>query len=90
MICPKCNSEYREGFSVCSDCNVALAPSGEVIDEQKPPNLIFPAIAIVLGTIAGFVYYYYGVAHGLPWYVPLIVLGFVIAFLLWKRFVRAK
>ena len=24
MICPKCGSEYREGFFRCSDCNVAL------------------------------------------------------------------
>lgn len=24
MFCPKCKYEYREGFVVCSDCNVAL------------------------------------------------------------------
>jgi hypothetical protein len=24
MICPKCRSEYREGFSRCADCDVAL------------------------------------------------------------------
>ncbi|MCJ7483276.1 MAG: hypothetical protein MUO31_09960 [Thermodesulfovibrionales bacterium] len=22
--CPKCNSEYREGFDLCSDCNIPL------------------------------------------------------------------
>jgi hypothetical protein len=22
--CPKCNSEYREGFDMCSDCNIPL------------------------------------------------------------------
>lgn len=24
MICPKCNSEYRDGFTTCSDCSVDL------------------------------------------------------------------
>jgi hypothetical protein len=24
MICPKCKVEYREGFTKCSDCDVAL------------------------------------------------------------------
>ena len=24
MICPTCNSEYREGFTRCSDCDVDL------------------------------------------------------------------
>ncbi len=24
MFCPKCKSEYREGFYKCADCNIAL------------------------------------------------------------------
>src|SRR5687767_12757397 len=24
MICPECETEYREGFTTCSDCDVAL------------------------------------------------------------------
>jgi len=24
MFCPQCESEYREGFTTCADCNVAL------------------------------------------------------------------
>ncbi len=24
MFCPKCKSEYREGFTICADCNIPL------------------------------------------------------------------
>ena len=26
MFCPKCKSEYRQGFTRCTDCNVGLVP----------------------------------------------------------------
>ncbi len=26
MFCPKCKSEYRQGFTSCKDCNVDLVP----------------------------------------------------------------
>jgi len=34
MFCPKCKTEYREGFYVCSDCNSDLVD--ELPPEQKP------------------------------------------------------
>jgi hypothetical protein len=26
MFCPKCRAEYREGFTICSECHMALVP----------------------------------------------------------------
>ena len=26
MFCPKCRTEYREGFTVCGDCGTTLVP----------------------------------------------------------------
>jgi Putative prokaryotic signal transducing protein len=36
MYCPNCGSEYREGFKICSDCQVALVPG-------EPPETLMPA-----------------------------------------------
>lgn len=30
MVCPVCHSEYRQGFTICSDCGV------ELVDEITP------------------------------------------------------
>jgi hypothetical protein len=32
MFCPKCKTEYREGFTQCADCNVPL------VDELPPAS----------------------------------------------------
>lgn len=38
--CPKCRNEYREGFSVCAECKVALVDSLEdaIEQEEAPPE----------------------------------------------------
>jgi hypothetical protein len=37
MFCPTCRAEYREGFHVCSDCNVDLV---EVIPPEPEPEFV--------------------------------------------------
>lgn len=37
MFCPKCKSEYREGFNLCADCKIQLVeelPSEELGSEE--------------------------------------------------------
>jgi hypothetical protein len=43
MYCPVCGAEYRPGFTVCSDCQVALVsdPPGGVSDHPSSDNASF-------------------------------------------------
>jgi len=34
MFCPKCKTEYREGFELCTDCNIKL------VDKLKIENVL--------------------------------------------------
>ena len=56
MFCPKCNSEYRSGFTYCNDCEVPLVYRFEPPDrvesapeEEDEPN--FVPLATVTGQI---------------------------------------
>ena len=37
MFCPKCRAEYREGFTVCADCEIGLV---DVIPEVGKPEFV--------------------------------------------------
>jgi hypothetical protein len=40
MICPQCRAEYRDGFTVCADCDIPLVPqyeTGSALDVPPPP-----------------------------------------------------
>ena len=34
MICPNCDTEYRDGFERCTDCDVALVPGEDFLDDE--------------------------------------------------------
>ncbi len=36
MICPNCKAEYREGYTVCADCEVPLVESLQEDDQPEP------------------------------------------------------
>lgn len=35
MICPKCNAEYRDEFTVCSDCGVDLVKKTDIFIKKS-------------------------------------------------------
>ena len=37
MYCPKCGTEYRDGFTECADCNVPLVSELPI---EEPPSFV--------------------------------------------------
>jgi DNA-directed RNA polymerase subunit RPC12/RpoP len=35
MYCPRCNDEYRAGFSICAACNIELISGLEIMQQQE-------------------------------------------------------
>lgn len=46
-FCPKCKSEYREGFDTCSDCNVDLV--AELTDVPADGELVVVGTFLAAG-----------------------------------------
>jgi hypothetical protein len=40
MFCPQCRTEYRDGFTKCADCGVALVRALETEVEDSSPGLV--------------------------------------------------
>jgi len=38
MFCPQCESEYREGFTTCADCGVALVDTLSDLEDEEADN----------------------------------------------------
>jgi len=69
MFCPNCKAEYREGFAVCDDCNVALVdelppePEKEFVDYDEIVTTFNPAeIALMKSLLDGenITYFFHG------------------------------
>jgi hypothetical protein len=45
MYCPQCGTEYREHFTECSDCHVALLPG---VAPPEPPDPFDPKLDLVV------------------------------------------
>jgi hypothetical protein len=51
MFCPVCESEFREGFTRCNDCDVALVE--ELFDEQAALGSLVPLIDDISPNLIG-------------------------------------
>ncbi len=75
MFCPKCKSEYRRGFTICSDCDVSLVyelPSEaepEYIEYEKILATNSPSDRALLKSIldAEEITYYFDGEHAAPY-----------------------
>lgn len=44
MFCPQCRAEYREGFHICSDCQIELVETIPPLPEPGPEFVKFTEI----------------------------------------------
>jgi hypothetical protein len=48
MYCPQCRTEYREHYTECSDCHVALLPGAPPTEPPEPPDPFDPSLELVV------------------------------------------
>lgn len=72
LICPKCNSEYREGSTICSDCQCELIEKPEVTEESisvkmgaKLKKTIISVIMVIFLFLGGGIISFIGLTKGL-------------------------
>jgi len=55
MYCPQCGTAYRDHFTECSDCHVALLPGSSPAEPPEPPDPFDPKIdlVVILETTSG-------------------------------------
>lgn len=46
MYCPNCKVEYREGFTICSDCNKELVQeiSCDIVENQNTESILWKSV----------------------------------------------
>jgi hypothetical protein len=51
LVCPKCKSEYQEGYKICSDCKCELIEIAEVVKKDTKVKIKAKLIQFVLGVL---------------------------------------
>lgn len=72
LICPKCNSEYQEGCTICSDCRCELIEKPEVKEYDIPVKMdtklkksIISVIMVICLFLVGSILSFVGLTKGL-------------------------
>jgi len=72
LMCPKCNSEYQEGYTICSDCQCDLIEEPEIKEEDVPVKMdthlkksIISVIMVVCLFLGGSILSFIGLTKGL-------------------------
>src|SRR5262245_48444800 len=90
MVCPQCNSEYRDGFTTCGTCQVPLIPTPENYgkpteaerrSEERSSTIAVYLVGAIVALILTGVQQWLATAYG--WKsIPLLYIWFGIAIIL--------